>query len=147
MQNRGMSLIVPWTLWTTRSWVLSFDFSVFWPVWVVLIFFFFFFFFFHHYFFSLGCLSFVNSSSLVLRFWDLMLCFQVLSGLLFGCFVASFLQRGVVVIGENEIGVEWRHHLYWKVPKEVKGDNETWWKDVTVTKCNCFVQMEDIPFW
>ena len=34
----------------------------------------------------------------------------------------SFRQRGVLVEGESEISVEWRHH--WKVPKEVNGDNE-----------------------
>ena len=33
-----------------------------------------------------------------------------------------FLPERVVVEGESEVWVEWRHH--WKVPKEVNGDSQ-----------------------
>ena len=52
----------------------------------------------------------------------------------------SFCHKSDVVEGDSEIWIERRHH--WKVPKEVDGDNDY----ASVTYCEFFVKMEDIPW-
>ena len=52
-----------------------------------------------------------------------------------------FLPERVVVEGESEVWVEWRHH--WKVPNEINDDSQ---KTLLLLTVIFFVQMKGMPF-